>query len=116
MGKQYAEISENIKEFIEEQKIFFVGTAATEGRVNVSPKGMDSLRVIGPNKPPTRAVPRRWTRNSAARITTVIGMTYGANTGVATFSPSTALNTEIAGVIMPSPYSPPRHTTSHPER
>ena len=50
MGKQYAEISENIQEFIEEQKIFFVGTAATEGRVNVSPKGMDSLRVIDPNK------------------------------------------------------------------
>ena len=50
MGKQLTEISESLQQFIEEQKIFFVGTAASEGRVNVSPKGMDSLRVIGPNK------------------------------------------------------------------
>jgi len=34
-------------EFIEAQPVFFVATAAAEGRVNVSPKGMDSLRVIG---------------------------------------------------------------------
>lgn len=50
MGKQFKEISPNIKAFIEDQKIFFVGTAATEGRVNVSPKGMDSFRVINQNK------------------------------------------------------------------
>jgi predicted pyridoxine 5'-phosphate oxidase superfamily flavin-nucleotide-binding protein len=50
MGKQFADISESIQQFIEKQKIFFVGTAATEGRVNVSPKGMDSLRVISPTK------------------------------------------------------------------
>jgi hypothetical protein len=30
--------------------MFFVGTAAESGRVNVSPKGMDTLRVLGPNK------------------------------------------------------------------
>jgi len=33
-------------EFIEAQPVFFVGTAAAEGRVNVSPKGMDTLRVL----------------------------------------------------------------------
>lgn len=33
-------------EFILEQPMFFVATAAGDGRVNVSPKGMDSLRVI----------------------------------------------------------------------
>jgi Pyridoxamine 5'-phosphate oxidase len=33
-------------EFIQTQPVFFVGTAAPEGRVNMSPKGMDSLRVI----------------------------------------------------------------------
>ncbi|MDQ2091480.1 pyridoxamine 5'-phosphate oxidase family protein [Marimonas arenosa] len=36
--------------FIEEQHIFFVGTAAPDGRVNLSPKGSDSLRVPGPNR------------------------------------------------------------------
>ncbi len=30
--------------------MFFVATAAREGRVNVSPKGMDSLRVLGPRR------------------------------------------------------------------
>ncbi len=33
-------------EFIEEQPMFFVATAAPKGRVNVSPKSMDSLRVV----------------------------------------------------------------------
>lgn len=30
--------------------MFFVGTAAADGRVNVSPKGMDSLRILGRNR------------------------------------------------------------------
>lgn len=46
MAKQYDYISTEIKEFIERQKIFFVGTAACDGRVNVSPKGTDSFRVL----------------------------------------------------------------------
>ena len=37
-------------DFIETQKVFFVATAAPEGRVNVAPKGMDTLRVLGPNR------------------------------------------------------------------
>ncbi len=37
-------------EFMQAQPMFFVATAASEGRVNVSPKGMDSLRVLGPNR------------------------------------------------------------------
>jgi hypothetical protein len=36
--------------FIKAQQIFFVGTAAPDGRVNVSPKGLDSLRVISQTK------------------------------------------------------------------
>lgn len=47
MGKQYEALSERLIEFITEQKIFFVGTATADSRVNVSPKGMDSLRVLG---------------------------------------------------------------------
>ena len=33
-------------EFIGQQHLFFVGTAGSEGFINVSPKGMDSFRVI----------------------------------------------------------------------
>ncbi len=50
MGQKYSEITDRFKEFIEEQKIFFVATAAREGRVNVSPKGMDTLRVLGKDR------------------------------------------------------------------
>jgi hypothetical protein len=50
MGKRYSEIPENLQKFIDDQKIFFVGTAASDGRVNISPKGMDSLRVLGKNR------------------------------------------------------------------
>ncbi|MCA6074982.1 pyridoxamine 5'-phosphate oxidase family protein [Fulvivirga sedimenti] len=50
MGKRSESITPELQDFIEKQHIFFVGTAMTEGRVNISPKGMDSLRVLGPNK------------------------------------------------------------------
>ena len=59
--------------------------------------------MTGPNSPPTTAVPRCCTRNSAISSASEKGMTYGSKIGVATFSPSTALNTEIAGVMTPSP-------------
>jgi len=50
MGQRFKAISEKLQSFIKEQKMFFVATAGAEGRVNVSPKGMDSLRVMGPNR------------------------------------------------------------------
>ena len=50
MGSQYQEISDADKTFIESQPLFFVGTADQEGRVNISPKGMDSLRVLSPHR------------------------------------------------------------------
>ena len=50
MGKQYESLSEKLTEFIAEQKIFFVGTATGSSRVNVSPKGMDTLRVLNNNR------------------------------------------------------------------
>lgn len=46
MGKQFSELNDQHIEFIAKQKIYFVGTAAETGSVNVSPKGGDSLRVI----------------------------------------------------------------------
>lgn len=33
-------------QFIKRQKLFFVATAAQDGRVNLSPKGADSLRIV----------------------------------------------------------------------
>ena len=50
MAKLYDSISEKHREFIEAQKIFFVATAGADGRINLSPKGLDSLRVIERNK------------------------------------------------------------------
>jgi len=50
MGQRYSEISDKLKQFIEDQKIFFVGTATADSRVNISPKGMDSLRVLDKNR------------------------------------------------------------------
>lgn len=50
MGKQYSSINPDHSQFIATQKLFFVATAAHDGRVNVSPKGMDSLRILSPNR------------------------------------------------------------------
>lgn len=48
MGKEYQQLDDNLIAFIKAQKLFFVATAplATDGHVNVSPKGYDSLVVI----------------------------------------------------------------------
>ncbi len=50
MGKQYTELTDHLADFIARQNMFFVGTAAADGRVNVSPKGMDTLRVVTANR------------------------------------------------------------------
>ena len=50
MAKMMTAISQALQEFIEAQQLFFVGTADADGRVNVSPKGLDGLRVLGPNR------------------------------------------------------------------
>ena len=50
MGQRFPSISDRHRAFIEAQRIFFVASAAPEGRVNVSPKGMGTLRVLGPNE------------------------------------------------------------------
>ncbi|MEO1468710.1 MAG: pyridoxamine 5'-phosphate oxidase family protein [Pseudomonadota bacterium] len=39
-------LTPGFRRFIEAQPLFFVATAARDGRVNVSPKGMDTLRVV----------------------------------------------------------------------
>jgi len=46
VSKIYQELEPKLQEFIEKQKVFFVGTAAAEDTINISPKGMDSLRIV----------------------------------------------------------------------
>lgn len=46
MAKFYSELTEELRNFIEEQKIFFTATAPNSGRINLSPKGRDTFRCI----------------------------------------------------------------------
>ena len=50
MSKIYTKITSRLQKFIEAQKIFFVATAPNSGRINLSPKGMDSFRVMDENR------------------------------------------------------------------
>jgi hypothetical protein len=51
MGKVQTLIDETMKQFIEKQRVFFVATAPLDpnGHVNLSPKGLDSIRVLAPD-------------------------------------------------------------------
>ncbi len=50
MGKVHDALDERLVRFIERQHVFFVATAplAGEGLINLSPKGLDCFRVLGP--------------------------------------------------------------------
>ncbi|MCU0703676.1 MAG: pyridoxamine 5'-phosphate oxidase family protein [Fimbriiglobus sp.] len=50
MGKLFAAIDDDLRAFITAQRMFFVATAplSADGHVNLSPKGLDSFRVLGP--------------------------------------------------------------------
>ena len=52
MGKVYTEIDEKLREFINRQQMFFVATApsSAEGHINISPKGLDTFRILGPRR------------------------------------------------------------------
>ena len=52
MGKSFSEISDDLRAFIEAQPMFFVATAplTRSGHVNVSPKGLDTFRVLAPRR------------------------------------------------------------------
>ena len=51
MGKVYEKIDETLREFIRAQQMFFVATGPlrASGHINLSPKGLDSLRILGPH-------------------------------------------------------------------
>jgi len=68
---------------------------------------------------PMRAVPWRWFIYKPTRMPIAIGTTHGSKTEVSTLRPSTALNTEIAGVIIASANSseaPTRPSTTNTGR
>ncbi len=50
MGKVYSAIDDRIAAFIRGQRLFFVSTAPSgaDGHVNVSPKGLDTFRILDP--------------------------------------------------------------------
>ena len=52
MGKLHSEITRDFRAFIDRQHVFFVATApsGTGGHINLSPKGLDALRVLGPRE------------------------------------------------------------------
>jgi hypothetical protein len=49
MSKVFPELDDDLRAFIGRQHVFFVATAplSPEGHVNLSPKGLDSFRVLG---------------------------------------------------------------------
>jgi hypothetical protein len=48
LSKFHEQLDDKLIAFIERQHLFFIASAAADGRVNLSPKGLDSFRVIGP--------------------------------------------------------------------
>src|ERR1700676_4456634 len=50
MGKVASEIDDVAPRFIEAQRVFFVASAPLDasGHVNLSPKGLDTFRILGP--------------------------------------------------------------------
>ena len=47
MAKQYPALDESHRAFIRRQRLFFVASAAADAHVNVSPRGTDTLRIMG---------------------------------------------------------------------
>ena len=52
MGKVYEAITPELAGWLEKQALFFVGSAplSASGHINVSPKGLDTLRLLGPRR------------------------------------------------------------------
>ena len=48
MSEFFTALTDDHTAFITKQPVFFVATAAEGARINLSPKGMDSFRVLGP--------------------------------------------------------------------
>lgn len=51
MGKTYPCIDDSLQAYLEKQPVYFVATAPSgaDGHINLSPKGLNSFRVLGPH-------------------------------------------------------------------
>ncbi|MGB5237267.1 MAG: pyridoxamine 5'-phosphate oxidase family protein [Flavobacteriaceae bacterium] len=50
MAQRFERLTKAHIEFIKKQKVFFVATGMGEGRINLSPKGMDTFKVLDPDR------------------------------------------------------------------
>lgn len=52
MGKHFDDITPEIRDWVAQQRMFFVATAplSSKGLINCSPKGMDAFRILGPKE------------------------------------------------------------------
>lgn len=50
MAKFFPQLSPEHQKFIEQQHVFFVATAPRAGRINLSPKGMNTFRCLSPHE------------------------------------------------------------------
>ena len=50
MAEFFDALNDDHSAFIAKQPMFFVATAAADGRVNLSPKGYDAFRILGPDR------------------------------------------------------------------
>jgi hypothetical protein len=46
MAKFYTELNDTLRAFIGAQRMFFNASAPNQGRINVSPKGLDTFRIL----------------------------------------------------------------------
>src|SRR5437867_461692 len=46
MAKFFTELNESLRQFIAEQRIYFNASAPIQGRINISPKGLDTFRIL----------------------------------------------------------------------
>jgi hypothetical protein len=50
MAKVLPALDDRLSDFIRRQRIFFTGSAPQQGRVNISPKGLDTFRILSPTR------------------------------------------------------------------
>ena len=50
MARFYDQLTPELTDFIRRQHVFFTASGTAAGRINLSPKGMDTFRVLGPDR------------------------------------------------------------------
>jgi hypothetical protein len=50
MAKFYTELNDSLREFIVAQHVFFHASAPVQGRINLSPKGLDTFRILSDSR------------------------------------------------------------------